>query len=163
MLEASYIVRLVAPYHRNFGKRLVKAPKLYFLDTGLASALVGIHEARALAIHPMRGALFETWVLGELFKYGFNRGQVAELYFWRDSSGNEVDVLAERGNRIHALEIKSGQTIAGDFFAGLERFSRVAGAARRTLIYGGEQTQERSAAMIFGWRGITAVAQRLFG
>jgi predicted AAA+ superfamily ATPase len=163
VLESSYIVRLLAPYHRNFGKRLIKAPKLYFLDTGLAAALVGVRTARDLAIHPMRGALFETWVLGELFKYGCNRGQVPELYFWRDSSGQEVDFLAERASRLHPLEVKSGRTIAADFLSGLERFTRISGAGRGTLIYGGEDTQKRTAATIIGWRNVAQAARHLLG
>ncbi len=163
VLEASYIVRLLTPYHRNFGKRLVKAPKLYFLDTGLAASLAGIREPGELAIHPMRGALFETWAFVELLKYGCNRAQPPELHFWRDSSGNEVDFLVERKGRLHPLEIKSGRTVAGDYLAGLERFARIADAAIGTLIYAGEAGHKRSAATILGWREIDAAAKRLLG
>lgn len=163
VLEASYVVRLVAPFHRNFGKRLTKAPKLYFLDTGLAAALVGVREPGDLALHAMRGALFETWVLGELLKYGCNRGEVPELHFWRDASGNEVDVVVERAGRLFALEIKAGRTIAGDWLDGLERFARISDATGGTLIYGGEASQRRTGATILGWRDIARAAQRLLG
>src|SRR5712691_711091 len=163
VLEASYIVRLLTPYHRNFGKRLVKAPKLYFLDTGLAASLAGIREPGELAIHPMRGALFETWAFVELLKYGCNLGRPPELHFWRDSSGNEVDFLVERKGRLHPLEIKSGRTVASDYLAGLERFARIADAAIGTLIYAGEAGHKRSAATILGWREIDAAAKRLLG
>jgi hypothetical protein len=163
VLEASYIVCLLTPYHRNFGKRLVKAPKLYFLDAGLAASLAGIRESGELAIHPMRGALFETWVVAELLKYGCNRGQPPELHFWRDSSGNEVDVVAERKSRLHSLEVKSGRTIAGDYLVGLERFGRIAGAASATLVYAGDEMQKRSTATILGWRGIETAAKRVLG
>ena len=163
VLEASYIVRLLAPYHRNFGKRLVKAPKLYFVDTGLAASLAGIREPGELVIHPMRGALFETWVFAELLKYGCNRGQPLELTFWRDSSGNEVDFLDERKGRLHALEVKSGRTVAGDYLNGLERFARIAGAAGGTLVYAGDATQKRSTAAVLGWRRIDAAAKRVLG
>jgi hypothetical protein len=163
VLEASYIVRLLAPYHRNFGKRLVKAPKLYFVDTGLAAWLAGIREPGELVIHPMRGALFETWVFAELLKYGCNRAQPAELHFWRDSSGNEVDFLVERKGRLHPLEVKSGRTIAGDYLDGLERFARIAGAESGTLVYAGDAAQNRTTAAVLGWRGIDAAAKRVLG
>ena len=163
VLEASYLVRLVAPFHRNFGKRLIKAPKLYFLDTGLAAALAGVREPRDLALHAMRGPLFETWVIGELLKYGCNRGDAPLLHFWRDASGNEVDVVVERAGQLLALETKSGRTIAGDWLAGLERFGRLSGAPGGTLVYGGEASQRRSGATILGWRDIGGALRRLLG
>lgn len=101
----------------------------------------------------MRGALFETWVVAELLEYGCNCGRPPELHFWRDSSGNEVDVIVERKGRLYPLEIKSGKTVAGDCLAGLERFARIAGTASATLVYGGETGQKRSTATILGWRG----------
>lgn len=163
VLEASYVVRLVAPFHRNFGKRLIKAPKLFFLDTGLAASLVGIREARDLATHAMRGALFETWVVGEMLKHGCNRGEAPELHFWRDAAGHEVDLLVERAGGLRALEVKSGRTIAADWLDGLEHFARVSGAAGGMLIYGGDQTQQRSRATIYRWRDVAVAAQRLLG
>lgn len=163
VLETSYIVRLVAPYHRNFGKRLIKAPKLYFLDPGLAAALTGIREPRELATHPMRGPLFESWVIGELLKHGCNRGETPELHFWRDASGNEVDLVTERAGALLALEIKSGRTIAGDWLGGLERFARVSAAAQRMLIYGGDEGQKRGGVTILGWRDVAVAAQRFLG
>jgi hypothetical protein len=165
VLEASYIVRLITPYHRSFGKRLVKAPKLYFLDTGLAASLAGIRAAGELDIHPMRGALFETWVFAELLKYGCNRGTPPELHFWRDSGGNEVDFLSERQRLLHTIEAKSGRTIAGDYLAALERFRRLSGsnAGSRTLVYAGDSRQERDAATILGWREIDSASKRLLG
>ena len=92
MLEASFLVVRVPPYFRNFGKRLVKRPKLYFVDVGLAVWLLGIRDAETLNAHPLRGALFETLVVSEMFKTRFNAGEPAELYFWRDHVGHEVDL-----------------------------------------------------------------------
>jgi predicted AAA+ superfamily ATPase len=161
VLEASYIVHLLPPYHRNYGKRLVKSPKLYFFDTGLAAALAGIREAGELVIHPMRGALFESWVIAELLKHCFNRALPADIHFWRDSSGNEVDAVIARGARLHALEVKSGKTIAADYLVGLERFSRIAANATASLVYAGDEGQRRSHAAIFGWRDIQTAAKRL--
>jgi hypothetical protein len=162
VLEASYIVHLLPPYHRNFGKRLIKSPKLYFIDTGLAAALAGIREAGELTIHPMRGALYESWVIAELLKRRFNHAQPADVYFWRDSAGHEVDALAEHGGRFHALEVKSGKTIAGDYLAGLAHFSRIAGNVTAMLVYAGDEGQRRSHATIFGWREIEAAARRFY-
>ncbi len=93
VLEASYVLFLLSPHHKNFNKRLIKAPKLYFYDTGLVCALMGIQQSEQLNIHPMRGALFKTWVVSELLKKRFNQGLLSNLYFWRDSQGHEVDIL----------------------------------------------------------------------
>ncbi len=162
VLEASYIVHLLPPYHRNFGKRLVKAHKLYFVDTGLAAALVGIRAAQELAIHPMRGALFETWVVAELLKIRFNSGSVSDLHFWRDSNGVEVDVVIEGANRMRALEIKAGRTVAQDWFAALDRLARVTSVAGAVL-YAGEAGQARRNNPVFGWRDVHAAAKHLLG
>lgn len=162
VLEASYIVHLLPPYHRNFGKRLVKTHKLYFVDPGLAAALVGISAAQELAIHPMRGALFETWVVAELMKNRFNRGFPSDLYFWRDSNGVEVDVVVDKAGRLRALEIKAGRTVAQDWFAALDRFARLA-SATGAVIYAGEGGQPRREHPVFAWREVDAAAKRLLG
>jgi len=158
VLEASYVVHLLPPYHRNFGKRLIKAPKLYFLDPGLAAWLAGIREAASLAIHPMRGPLFETWVVGELLKAGYNRGRPAAVSFWRDSAGSEIDLVAERGTALVPVEIKSGATLVPDFFAGLTRFRNLSGAKQGILIYGGAANQTRSGTRVFAWRDVERAA-----
>ncbi|HEV3457879.1 MAG TPA: ATP-binding protein, partial [Thermoanaerobaculia bacterium] len=97
VLEASFILHLVRPYHGNFGKRLVKTPKLFFYDPGLAAWLLGIQNAEQLAVHPQRGALFESWVVAELLKARFAHGMASNLFFWRDRTGHEVDLLIEQG------------------------------------------------------------------
>ena len=112
MLKASYIIYLLRPYHRNFGKRMVKMPKLYFLDTGLMAYLLGIRDSEVVATHAPRGALFETLVVSEWVKRAFNAGQSADLYFWRDSAGHEVDLLIPSGDRFIPVEIKSGATFS---------------------------------------------------
>ncbi|MFN0161104.1 MAG: ATP-binding protein, partial [Burkholderiales bacterium] len=137
VLEASYVVRRIAPYHRNFGKRLVKAPKLYFLDTGLAAWLLGIATESDMASHYARGALFETWVVGEALKWRAVRGDSRPVYFWRDNIGNEVDVLLEQGGGFTLVEIKSGQTFQTGWLASLGTVQRHIGeSTRRALIYG---------------------------
>jgi predicted AAA+ superfamily ATPase len=156
VLESSYLVYRLMPYHRNFGKRLVKTPKLYFLDVGLACWLMGIHTPQTLALHPQRGALFETWVLGECIKHKFNQGLPADLYFWRDNNGLESDILFESGGRIQCIEVKSGQTITTDYIKGGQKAGRIAGAEARTpwLIHGGSDAYERSGVRVIPWWGV---------
>jgi len=152
VLEASYIVFLLPPYHRNFGKRLVKTPKLYFLDTGLAAWLLGATRADELAASMFRGALFENWVLTELLKAHLNLRQQANLYFWRDSNGHEIDFLVESGEYLLPIECKSGETIASDWFAPIERFLDQSSQSAAWLVHGGEAVQNRRRCEVFGWR-----------
>ena len=154
VLEASYLVFLLRPHHANFNKRLVKTPKLYFFDTGLLSWLLGIRTAEQLATHPLRGSIFETMVVSELAKSRLHRGERPNLFFWRDSSGNEVDVVAEQGNALIPVEIKSGKTVTGEAFASLEKWRVLAGKACRkpTLIHGGAERYQRNGVSVIGWR-----------
>jgi uncharacterized protein len=156
VLEASYLVIRLQPFHRNYGKRLVKTPKLYFLDTGLAAWLLGIRDIETLSLHPHRGALFETWVVQEHIKAAFNRGESPRLSFWRDNVGNEVDLLEETGLTLTPTEIKSGATFASDWFLGLKRFSSFAGSNLATprILYGGDTSFEREGFRVVGWRDL---------
>ena len=154
VLEASYLVMRLPPYHRNFGKRLVKTPKLYFLDTGLMAWLLGIRDTRTLETHPLRGALFETWVVSELVKRRFHAGQSAELFFWRDSTGLEIDVVFERSDGLQAIEIKSGATVASDWLHALSRWRSLVDEPTPPpwLVFGGEGQHERQGVLMRGWR-----------
>ena len=154
VLEASYLTIRLMPYHNNFGKRLVKTPKLYFLDVGLMAWLLGIREAQSIATHAARGALFETWVVSEKIKQRFNAGQPSDLYFWRDNAGHEVDLLEETPAGLHAIEIKSGATFATDWLAGVAKWRSIAGdqAILPTLIFGGDQTFAREQCQVESWR-----------
>jgi len=116
VLEASYLLFQLRPHHNNFNKRLVKSPKLYFYDVGLLCWLLGIREAGQLSTHPLRGHIFETMIVSEWMKKYFNRGEKPPLYFWRDSNGNEVDLIVDTGAGLMPIEIKSGQTVNRDFF-----------------------------------------------
>ncbi len=159
VLESSYVVYLLQPYHRNFGKRLVKTPKLYFVDTGLACWLLGVGNASQLALHPMRGALFENWVVTEHVKQRYNQGLPANLYFWRDNNGVEADLLYETpAGQIQTVEIKSGQTPTTDYIrAGKKSASFVTeNAATPRLIYGGDASFVRSGVDVVGWRDACA-------
>ena len=131
VLEASYIVFRLPPYHNNFGKRLVKTPKLYFHDVGLAAHLLGLADANAMNASPMRGALFENLLISEYAKHCRNLGLTHGLYFWRDNIGNEIDFLIERGGTLWPLEFKSGATFQREWLNGLHTWARHAAAARR--------------------------------
>ncbi|HLF96191.1 MAG TPA: DUF4143 domain-containing protein [Methylococcaceae bacterium] len=160
VLEASYLAMRLPPYHRNFGKRPVKTPKLYFLDVGLMAWLLGIRDARSIETHAARGTLFETWVVSELVKQRFNAGQPADLYFWRDNVGNEIDVLYETPQGLQAVEIKSGGTFAADWIAGVRKWQRISGsdAPPPAIVFGGEGDYTREGCRVLGWRNLSALA-----
>lgn len=153
VLVASFIVMLLQPYHRNFNKRLIKAPKLYFLDSGLVSFLLNIRSAGDLEHHAMRGAIFEGFVISELVKRFMNAGEMPPLWFWRDSAGHEVDVVIEDGTQPTPIEIKSGQTVTSDYFTGLAYWRRLPGNAtsRGTVIFGGDESYVRSGVLVQPW------------
>ncbi len=156
VLESSDIVHLLPPYHRNFGKRLVKSPKLYFVDVGLACWLLGIRSEEVLETHPARGALFETLVIGEFLKARLNRGLPADLYFWRDNNGLEADLLFESKDGLQMVEIKSGRTVTPDYVRAAKKSNRFApdDALVPWLIHGGEESYERSGVRVMGWRSL---------
>jgi len=157
VLEASYLVTRLPPYFQNFGKRLVKSPKLYFLDVGLMAWLLGIRDEQSVATHAARGALFETWVVSEMIKQRFNAGQPADLYFWRDSAGHEIDVVFETPPGLRAIEIKSGSTFAADWVDGLKKWQKFTGdtpTVKPILIYGGADSHEREQCFLTGWQDV---------
>ena len=156
VLESGYIVTLLRPHHRNFGKRLVKTPKLYFLDAGLAAWLMGIRSAESLEIHAARGALFETWVVSELYKQRLNAARPLDLYFWRDNTGHEVDILADTPEGLRPLEIKSGSTYASDWSQGLRQWQKISGLQDETpaLVYGGKDSYAREGLQVLGWQDL---------
>ena len=126
ILETCYLVHFVRPHFANFGKRLIKAPKLYMSDVGLAAALLGIQTAQQMAAQPLRGAFFETMVVNEFLKSRANAGLRETLYFWRDNIGTEVDLVLERGTEIAAIEMKSATTVASDAFGNLKKWHKYA-------------------------------------
>jgi predicted AAA+ superfamily ATPase len=153
VLEASYLVFLLRPHHASFNKRLVKMPKLYFYDVGLVSWLLGIRTTEQMETHPLRGSIFETFVISELAKSRLNNGERPGLSFWRDSNGNEVDVIVEEGTGLVPIEIKSGRTLTGDSFAGLEKWCSLAGdkAMNPSLIYGDSGVYWHKGVKVIGW------------
>jgi predicted AAA+ superfamily ATPase len=156
VLQASYLVHLLPPYHRNFGKRLVKTPKLFFIDTGLAAWLLGVREPAQLALHPLRGALFESLIVGEFLKHRRNAGAPPDLYFWRDNHGLEADLMVEQGGALHAVEIKSGQTVTPDYIRAAQKAGRILREEGHEpwLVHGGDDAYVRSGVRVVGWRSL---------
>lgn len=155
ILRAGYVIDLLRPHHVNFSKRLVKAPKLYFLDTGLLCHLLGIRKAEDLRLHPLRGAVFENLVYTELKKLYLHHGQRPPLFYWRDSNGREVDFLLDVGTELIPVEAKAGQTVAADFFKGLDMYVGLSGGKAGFLVYGGQECYERRGHAVRGWWGVT--------
>lgn len=159
VLESSDLIHLLPPYHQNFGKRVIKSPKLYFHDVGLACWLLGIRSAEILETHPARGSLFETLIVGEFLKARFNTGQPADLYFWRDASGREADLVYETPKGLQSVEIKSGQTVTSDYIAATHRAALPASSSALPplLIYGGTESYERSGIRVLSWTGLQEI------
>ena len=153
LLQTSYIVHLLPPWFTNSGKRLVKSPKLYFYDVGLACWLLGLRSAEQVARDPLWGSLFENFVIMEAMKDRLNAGDPAEMYFYRDSEGNEVDLLLPTAGRMHAIEIKAGATVNPDYFKGLTAFAAHHPAALGSgcVVFGGTQGQSRSTWPVHSW------------
>jgi len=153
VLQSSDVIYLLPPYHKNFGKRLVKTPKLYFVDTGLACWLLGIRSKEVLALHPLRGALFETWVVSEALKARYNAGQPVDLYFWRDNNGVEADLVYEQHGKLQPIEIKSGATITSDYIRAGQNAAKFAGDEALTpwLVHGGEDNYQRNSVDVISW------------
>ncbi len=160
VLEAGFIVFRLPPFFANLNKRLVKTPKLYFHDTGLLCYLLGVREPKELVRHPLRGAVFENWVTTEIIKAHTHRATTPRLSFYRDRAKMEVDMVLERVDRILAIEIKSGQTVAGDFFKSLTAFAQLMHNADESrpvqsyLVTGGDQYQERSTTTVLPWHAV---------
>jgi hypothetical protein len=153
VLEASFIVWILRPHHKNFNKRLVKSPKLYFVDPGLLCYLLHIRSPQELSLHSARGAVFETYVVSELIKRSLHLGKESSIYFWRDSGGNEVDILLDGEKGIVPVEVKSGQTVAADFCKGLDYWKKISGAKSESagLIYGGDSSYHRQSVTVYAW------------
>lgn len=153
ILEASYICYLLKPDYNNYAKRLVKTPKLYFYDTGVACSLLGIKSAEQVSTHFLRGGLFENLVINEFIKKAYNKGEEAELTFWRDSTGNEVDLLQYLDSKHLAFEIKSGSTFSPDFFKGISKWAKLSGVATENCaaIYTGDKTLKTSNGTVYSW------------
>jgi predicted AAA+ superfamily ATPase len=159
VLETSFIIYLQAPYYKNFNKRIIKSPRLFFYDTGLACNLLGISNKNELFSHYLRGGLFESFIISELHKHIFNHKLNGKIYFFRDSNGNEIDAILELPGLIKAIEIKSGKTIMQDFFKSFIYFDKLFNEIKSEnyLVYGGDNFQERSRAQVISWNHLSRI------
>ncbi|KAA8485398.1 hypothetical protein BDE36_2051 [Arcticibacter tournemirensis] len=158
VLESSFIIHLLKPHHQNFNKRLVKMPKLYFCDTGVACSLLGIKSVSQLTLHPLKGSIFENYVVGEFIKDRYNRNTPFDLYFWRDNSGNEIDIIIDKGTYLYPVEVKAGKTITSDYFKNLQFWEKITGSPAGAVIYAGNDLQKRSNGMqVLPWNRLQEI------
>jgi uncharacterized protein len=158
VLEASFIAFRLPSYYGNVSKRLIKMPKLHFYDTGLAAWLMGVRDVAQLDVHPLRGALFESWVVSEIVKQRFNQGEANGVYFFRDKAGLECDVLVEGRKTLKLVEVKAGQTISSDWAVNNQKimslFARTKQKGASVVVYGGNERQERNGVTYLPWWAI---------
>ncbi len=161
ILESSYVLYRLQPFHQNFNKRLIKTSKLYFYDTGVACSLLGIRDENQVKLHYMRGALFENLIINEFIKCNVNRGERRPLYFWQDSQGKEIDCLLVDGDKIVPVEIKSGKTISNSYADNLKYWRQIGSAheERGYVVYGGEQSMQTSAGAFISWRELRRIPE----
>jgi hypothetical protein len=158
-LEQSYILFQLQPYYKNFSKRIVKTPKLYFYDTGLLCYLLKIKDSAELNLHVSKGALFENMMVAEYVKQMYHKNEMEDLWFWRDASGNEIDLMIDSSKNITIVEMKATTTIKSDMFKGLLHFEKISKFTnlKKQLVYGGNQSQKRSVAQVISWKDFTTV------
>lgn len=163
VLETSYIIHRLPAWHTNIRKQIVKAPKLHFFDSGLLCYLLGIREPGQLRLHPLRGAIFESWVVSEIYKACVHNGLQPSLFHYREARGPEIDLLIEKGPELFTVEIKSGETVSKDIFKNLKYFaSRMKEKSSKLsthshVVYGGDESQHRSDARVLSWRHVQRV------
>ena len=170
LLQASYIIFLLEPHFKNFNKRLTKMPKLYFYDTGLACNLLRLASSQDLSISPYWGPMFENFVIADIAKQYFNHGNRPPIYFWRDQNGRlEVDCLIDNGKNLLPIEIKASESIATDFFKGLNSWNKLAYGENRMkdhadksfLVYAGNEAQQRSGGQAIPWSQVAHLVDKL--
>ena len=155
VLESSYIIHLLQPWYNNLNKRIVKSPKLYFHDTGLLCYLLGIENETKLTGHPLYGSIFENWTVSEIIKNRYNRGVVGGLYFFRDSAGNEVDLLMEKEGRTIPVEIKSAKRFESNMLSGLRYWKKLNRNGEGILIHGGTNSDMlQDGVQLLGWEDV---------
>jgi predicted AAA+ superfamily ATPase len=165
ILEASYIIKLVPPYYRNFNKRLTQHAKLYFYDTALACQLLTIRSQDELFNHPLRGALFESFIMSEFFKYNYNHNETPQIYFWRDAQGHEIDCVIEKSyNVILPIEIKASKTMANNFFDGLVDWKKITQqeSMESYVVYGGKDSIKREKGYVFSWNDLARMLKLIY-
>jgi len=153
VLENSFLVFRLYPFHRNFNKRIIKMPKLYFYDTGLICSLLGITNTSQLNLHPLYGNIFENLIVSELKKHVLNRSVNEDIFFWRDNVGHEIDIIIDKKDSFIPVEIKSGKTLTDEFFKGINYWQRLTGLQSGAVVYGGDETYSFSdGKKVISWR-----------
>lgn len=160
LLEASFVLYRLQPWHANFNKRIIKSPKIYFYDTGLACHLLGIRSKEEINLHFAKGALFENFVVVEHIKETWNRGNRLSSFFWRDSAGNEIDLLIESGQQLKIVEIKSAKTIKQKFFKGINYFEKLAQryTIKKYILYAGDESRDQFNTNILPWDSVNKLS-----
>ncbi|MDD3741258.1 MAG: ATP-binding protein, partial [Bacteroidales bacterium] len=160
VLESSFIIFRLRPHFVNFNKRLVKMPKLYFYDTGVVCSLLGIKEQNQLMLHPSRGSVFENFIIVEMLKHRYNTAKSSDMYFWRDNTGNEIDLIFDNLGTLIPVEIKSGRTITEDYFKGINFWQKISGNKNGLIIYAGDSVQFRSNNIaVLPWSKISSIEE----
>ena len=156
ILESSYIIFLLQPYFENFNKRIVKSPKLYFYDTGLVSFLLGLRSRDDLDNYSLTGHLFENLIVADMFKKNYHLYLLKDYWYWRDSNAHEIDLLTKRSGKFDIFEIKSTQTVMPRLIQGMKYFSLISNdlVRNQTLIYGGNDNQDRTNFRLRSWNSI---------
>ncbi|OQY37546.1 MAG: AAA family ATPase [Spirochaetaceae bacterium 4572_7] len=156
VLEASFLIYKLKPFHKNYNKRIVKNPKIYFTDTGLVCSLLGIRKKEDIDYHFLKGSLFETFVVNEFIKYNFNYGERYDIYFWRDNHKKEIDLILDLGLKQYAFEVKSSKTVQEKFFDTLKYWESLTKNDRDNifLIYGGNENYKRNNFNVLSWNNI---------
>lgn len=154
ILETSYIIYLLPPFYKNFSKRLIKSPKIYFFDTGLVCSLIGIENQHQISTHSQRGALFETFIMSEFVKKSFNQGKKFNGYYISEKNGHEIDLIFEDSNKFKAIEIKSGATVSDNYFDNIKYWQKIIRLEQKNsyVIYGGAEDQKRTNAQVLSWK-----------
>lgn len=153
ILESSFIIHLLKPHFKNFNKTIVKRPKIYFYDTALVCSLLRITKLEHLQSHPLRGAIFEGMIISELVKQRTNAGLPINLFYWRDKTGHEIDVIIDEAEKLIPIELKSGQTINTEFFKNIIYWNHLSDQKESFVLYAGNQMQKRSTGItVLNWR-----------
>lgn len=161
VLEASFILFRLPPFYTNFGKRVIKSPKIFFYDVGLACFLLEIENTKHLMSHPLRGNIFENMQIVEAIKWRANQGKPHQMYFYRDTHGNEIDLLFSQAGKIYPIEIKSAETFQNEFLKGIRSVAKETSLEHPLVVFGGSERQERSEFTLVPWNGLEKELEKI--
>lgn len=157
ILETSYIIFKLQPFHKNFNKRIIKSPKIFFYDTGLLCHLLGIRKKEEITNHYLKGNIFENFIISDVIKFDYNQGNLNSFYFWQDTNKNEIDLIIEKGEDTKALEIKAGSTIRSELFKNLVTWEKLQKKTKTFLFYGGDMNMTKKGTKILNWKDLIQI------